>query len=332
MLAKMKFREDRGHVLRLIEEAEKTSKGIVVNDSRLCDSSHPNYNLSLGHVIYTGAKSRTGHSNRAIDLDLFLCPAFTPKDHFATIEVRIPAEFLSYRGNIAVRKSALWGTDIYTDDSDVVAMIIHSGHYRPVDAPDPFPENPDAQSVKQAAMAHNSPLKDVALSSITIKSVISSHIIPVIARADPDTSSSTILVPDHDLYVTLRILPRLIKYSGSTRYGLDSKGWGASHDGESVQVIRVEKVQRGAVARKGRKAFVKGQDPSPEMARSVIVTPLGQSLRFLVQRPNGYAVLDSAEKPLYEGIPSLDFSDSGIHIDTPYGITLGIEGIQWEPK
>ncbi len=102
-------------------------------------------------------------------------------------------------------------------------MIIHSGHYRPVDAPDPFPQNPDAPSVKQAALAHNDAQKDVNGSSLVVKSPISTQVIPVIARPDPNSSSSTILVPDHDLFVTLRILPRLVKYYGSTRYGLDSK-------------------------------------------------------------------------------------------------------------
>jgi hypothetical protein len=60
-------------------------------------------------------------------------------------------------------------------------------------------------------------------SSILKKSAIQNHVVPVIAKADPNCSSATMLLPDHDLYVTLRILPKLVKYSGSTRYGLDSK-------------------------------------------------------------------------------------------------------------
>jgi hypothetical protein len=102
---------------------EKKSQSIIVNDARLLRSEHPNYDSYLGHVVYTGAQSRAAHSNRAVDLELFLFPVFTEKHHYATIQVRIPAEFLTYRGNIAVRKSALWGTDVYTDDSDVVASI-----------------------------------------------------------------------------------------------------------------------------------------------------------------------------------------------------------------
>ena len=48
-LAKMKFDIDREKVLALLEQLEKDQqKSIIVNDSRLLNSSHPNYNLSLG--------------------------------------------------------------------------------------------------------------------------------------------------------------------------------------------------------------------------------------------------------------------------------------------
>lgn len=36
------------------------------------------------------------------------------------MEVRVPARYLTF-DNVCVRKRALWGTDIYTDDSDIVA-------------------------------------------------------------------------------------------------------------------------------------------------------------------------------------------------------------------
>jgi Histone deacetylation protein Rxt3 len=101
-------------------------------------------------------------------------------------------------------------------------VIFHSGHYRPVDAPDPFPENPDAPSVTQAALVKGDSGKQTQ-SSITVKSAIQSQISPVIAHIDSANSSSTTLLPDHDLYVTLRVLPKLVRYTGSTRYGLDSK-------------------------------------------------------------------------------------------------------------
>lgn len=122
-IGRMVFECERDHILQLLLQAknEKMIDSIIVNDARLLNKKHPNYDSYLGHVVYTGAQSRAAHSNRAVDLELFLCPIFTEKHHFATIQIRVPAEYLTYRGNIAVRKSALWGTDVYTDDSDVVA-------------------------------------------------------------------------------------------------------------------------------------------------------------------------------------------------------------------
>ncbi|KAJ3273037.1 hypothetical protein HDV01_004814 [Terramyces sp. JEL0728] len=122
-LSKMELGHDIKEIIALLDGVKNKlgRDSIIINDKRLCTKDHANSSTFLGHVNYTGAKSRTAHSNRAVDLDLFLIPPFTKAHHFAALEVRIPAEFLSYRGNIAVRKSAIWGTDIYTDDSDVVA-------------------------------------------------------------------------------------------------------------------------------------------------------------------------------------------------------------------
>lgn len=58
------------------------------------------------------------------------------------------------------------------------------------------------------------------------------------------------------------MLPKLVKYTGSTKYGLDSKyvianrGW-ANHDGESIKVEKVEQVERGSVRKSVKKAFSK---------------------------------------------------------------------------
>ncbi|KAJ3325563.1 hypothetical protein HDV06_003333 [Boothiomyces sp. JEL0866] len=240
-LSKMELDHDVKEIISLLDSVKNKlgRDSIIINDKRLCIKDHPNSSTFLGHVNYTGAKSRTAHSNRAVDLDLFLIPQFTEAHHFATLEVRIPAEFLSYRGNIAVRKSAIW-------------VIIHSGHYRPVDAPDPSPLSVEGQNA-----VNQTDQESRKTSTIVVESPIITRVIPIIAQADPACSSSTILVPDHDLLVTLRILPKLLNYAGSTRFGLDSNGWGSTHDGQSVRVERVEKVPRGTVTKLGRKASAK---------------------------------------------------------------------------
>ncbi|XP_031099053.1 uncharacterized protein LOC116003010 [Ipomoea triloba] len=53
-----------------------------------------------------------------------------------TLEIRIPAEHVSAT-NRQVRGGQLWGTDIYTDDSDLVAVLMHTGYCRPTASPPP---------------------------------------------------------------------------------------------------------------------------------------------------------------------------------------------------
>ncbi|KAJ4883207.1 Histone deacetylation protein Rxt3 [Raphanus sativus] len=53
-----------------------------------------------------------------------------------TLEVRIPAEYVTAT-NPRVRGGHLWGTDIYTDDSDLVAVLMHTGYCRPTASPPP---------------------------------------------------------------------------------------------------------------------------------------------------------------------------------------------------
>ncbi|CAI9108858.1 OLC1v1008558C1 [Oldenlandia corymbosa var. corymbosa] len=51
-----------------------------------------------------------------------------------TLDIRIPAEHVS-TANRQVRGGQLWGTDIYTDDSDLVAVLMHTGFCRPTASP-----------------------------------------------------------------------------------------------------------------------------------------------------------------------------------------------------
>ncbi|GAV78154.1 Rxt3 domain-containing protein [Cephalotus follicularis] len=53
-----------------------------------------------------------------------------------TLEIEIPAEHVTAT-NRQVRGGQLWGTDIYTDDSDLVAVLMHTGYCRPTASPPP---------------------------------------------------------------------------------------------------------------------------------------------------------------------------------------------------
>ncbi|KAL3524600.1 hypothetical protein ACH5RR_012972 [Cinchona calisaya] len=51
-----------------------------------------------------------------------------------TLDIRIPAEHVSAM-NRQVKGGQLWGTDTYTDDSDLVAVLMHTGYCRPTASP-----------------------------------------------------------------------------------------------------------------------------------------------------------------------------------------------------
>ncbi|KAI4351927.1 hypothetical protein L6164_006226 [Bauhinia variegata] len=53
-----------------------------------------------------------------------------------TLEIWIPAEHVTAT-NRQVRGGQLWGTDVYTYDSDLVAVLMHTGYCRPTASPPP---------------------------------------------------------------------------------------------------------------------------------------------------------------------------------------------------
>lgn len=55
-------------------------------------------------------------------------------ENYPALEIRIPAEYVT-SSNRQVRGAQLWGTDIYTNDSDLFAVLMHTGYCRPTSSP-----------------------------------------------------------------------------------------------------------------------------------------------------------------------------------------------------
>lgn len=55
-------------------------------------------------------------------------PACLPHPRPAPAQVRIPAHCLT-SNNRHVRARQLWGSDVYTEDSDLVAVLMHCGYW-----------------------------------------------------------------------------------------------------------------------------------------------------------------------------------------------------------
>ncbi|PWY97696.1 hypothetical protein BCV70DRAFT_47610 [Testicularia cyperi] len=169
-----------------------------------------------------------------------------------------------WRLNPLLRRK-LWGTDVYTDDSDVLAMCVHAGW---VEGPSLEAEGiPSWVPPGRAARAWNG-LSSSASSASMVNGAsrgvngtgegvetASAETGQDKAKNAPRSSSkdSGINVPS-DLSVILRIAPKLIAYKGCQRGGIKSRSWGNTHDGVSLVVESVEVKQPGYAQCKGRRA------------------------------------------------------------------------------
>ncbi|RXK39206.1 hypothetical protein M231_03563 [Tremella mesenterica] len=100
-------------------------------------------------------------------------------------------------------RTEIWGTDVYTDDSDPALLLVHAGWLR------------------------------WRLSGV--------------GDEEGDKRNGDVV------NVTVRIVPRLVRYTGVKRNGIQSRNWGNGHDGYSVVVEAVERVKAGPSLLEGKK-------------------------------------------------------------------------------
>jgi hypothetical protein len=136
----------------------------------------------------------------------------------------------SAREEITAR-AFLWGTDVYTDDSDVVAACVHSGWIRGEW------DNIDIGMLDLGKAANAAPAEADSEGLITSRPAAGPMAIP----------------PNRDLHVNVLILPRLTKYASTTRFGMTSREFGGEfgarhvvHDGLSFMVKGIRWVENGA--------------------------------------------------------------------------------------
>lgn len=135
------------------------------------------------------------------------------------------------------KRRAVWGSEIYTDDSDVVAAAVHSGWIKG----DFGDFNEDIKEL----FGEDAPPKDTPSDS----TLATKPLHPITPPRD------------RDLRITILILPPLANYTASTRFNLRSRPWGADHDGMSYMIQKIEFVdeprqsrfqERGPAAKKAR--------------------------------------------------------------------------------
>lgn len=145
---------------------------------------------------------------RSIELPRPFLPRLMDKDINALLTISIGSEFLvqlDAGGNIRYENRELWGTDIYTDDSDILLALQHCG----------FLSSNKSNNIK-----------------LTPANVLK-----------PNNISGTI--PEHgvefDLEVQVLLLPPLNSYMSSTRNDITSREWiGTIHDGLSYGIYSIK--------------------------------------------------------------------------------------------
>lgn len=184
---------------------------LKINSQALLDSVASFPRNHLGSMVYSAeAKPKPGDSTRHK-----LIPRFEGREN-CTFQVRIPWRYLTKESRRQIcEERNLWGTQVYTDDSDPIAVLIHESKIPVV-----LPEGVDIAQVTPA------PAKKGEKALVVPK-----------------------LQPMKDVLVDILILPGLVEYKGSTRNGLKSRSWaineGARHDGMSFMVMNVKVVDAG---------------------------------------------------------------------------------------
>ena len=219
----------------------------------------------LGDVVYdpilkpsrlqdprTGRPPRSGYSSTPRPLPWGMIEG---KEN-CTLTVKIGKEHLTpaAREEITFRR-AVWGTDIYTDDSDVIAACIHAGWIR-----GEWPEDVDIDQLgldegpngmtteepkgRRGAAKNGHQAAPQQTSTITL--------------TEPPKTGPMPVPENKDLHVTLLVLPRLQKYTSTTRFGIKSREFGGSmkdsegvyecapHDGISFMIMKIHWLTNGA--------------------------------------------------------------------------------------
>lgn len=118
----------------------------------------------------------------------------------------------------SVRQRQVWGTDVYTDDSDVLLVLLHSGWLRVTRRerrPRAGEQGAGADAIRRARTAGEERIA-----------------VPGQKEAKAEDVPTALLV-------RLGVVPALVRYEGIERQGIRSRSWGNGHDGVSLRVEEV---------------------------------------------------------------------------------------------
>lgn len=162
------------------------------------------------------------------------------------------------------KRRQVFGTDVYSDDSDVVAAAVHSGWLKG----DYGDWNEDLQEV----FGHDRQQQDKETNNVE-ESPLSL----------PSKPANPVIPPsNYDAHITIIILPPLDSYASTSQNHILSREWGKDtpHDGMSFAIHRIDFVNEGAAGRsqprgaKARKARLAMEEAKrQEAAKALLMLP-----------------------------------------------------------
>lgn len=220
---------------------EFTKRQIIIENEDVLKYASKFPRKHLGSILYTPYPTKSTHEQLSIfqpsdlstpELEAKAKPIqqgteIVPllpelKDYInSIITVRIPSyQINDLQNNKNYINRSIWGTDIYTDDSDVLLILKHNGFLPSIDNELENmihnSDNNDNNSVEKRTPGN---LKDPQNLDQTVNNF--RHFINIIGG---------------DIHVDLIVLPKLVKYEGIYRNGINSRTWVTGHDGVSIAI------------------------------------------------------------------------------------------------
>ena len=223
----------------------------VVKSNAVLESVSHKPRLHLGDFMYesvikTGRLVPNTPTNRGFASKPKPLPLDIIKDkENSVLTVKVPLVHLTSvaREEITAR-AFLWGTDVYSDDSDVVAACIHGGWIvgEWTDDVDTSMLNLDNSENKDGKDGKDKNKNKTHRPELDSEGLITA----------PPAAGPLPIPANRDLHVNILILPKLLKYSSSTRFGMTSREFGgtfgarhAVHDGLSFMIKSIRWVENG---------------------------------------------------------------------------------------
>ncbi|CCH46118.1 Transcriptional regulatory protein [Wickerhamomyces ciferrii] len=203
---------------------------IIINNEEVLKNSLKFPRKYLGSILYTPFPTRSTYKQLSCFKNLEIDPTqeneIVPllpnlkKYINSIITIRIPSyQINNLQNNHNYLNRSIWGSDIYTDDSDILLILKHNGFLPSLDNDfENLIEVNQSTEKKTSGNLENKSNIDQTVNNFR-------HFVNIIGG---------------DIHVDLIILPKLNHYKGHYNNGINSRDWIEGHDGVSIGIFGVK--------------------------------------------------------------------------------------------